>query len=211
MDPRLAYDANIFNGLFCRRLFFLLWPSRRISELGTLKLDSSRIWTPDVYVANLVTPSGLQTIKELPATIVSDGTVRAVFRSVGEYTCEMDIGAYPYDRHACFFDVSVAATVDEVRLEGSLGFDVDDGPEGFEEPEPEGVLHYAESADTKGFESSRVSYELEFRRDPGYVVATYVLVGWAFNMVGFLVPQPRRPADDRPAPLSRDLPRPLSL
>lgn len=64
VDPRLQFDENVYN--------------------GTLRLDATRIWVPDVYVANLVTPAGLQTIKELPATVLSDGTVRAVFRSVGE-------------------------------------------------------------------------------------------------------------------------------
>ena len=70
---------------------------------------------------------------------------------------------------------------------GTLGFDIDDGPEGFELPRTVRVRQNVEDARTKGFTSSRIVYEIEFVRDPGFIVSTYVLVGWAFNMVGFLV------------------------
>lgn len=63
-DPRLAFDSNVYG--------------------GTLKVAASRIWTPSVFVANLVTPSSMHLINELPVTIRSDGHVSAVVRSVGE-------------------------------------------------------------------------------------------------------------------------------
>ncbi|KAH8047431.1 GABA-A receptor [Aureococcus anophagefferens] len=138
------------------------------------------------FDANIYAGS-LRTIKLLPATISPDGTVRVVFQAVGDFVCDMNIKPYPYDAHDCSFDVAVSAPLTDVVLMGSLGFTIADGPEGFVDPEASGIDHYYEDATIKGFASSRVSFEIKFERDPSYVVGTYVLVGWAFNMVGFLV------------------------
>jgi len=75
VDPRLEFDTHIY--------------------AGTLRVDAARIWTPDVYIANIVTSSMSQTIKTLPATIGPDGTVRVVFQAVGDFTCGMNIRPYP--------------------------------------------------------------------------------------------------------------------
>lgn len=167
VDSRLIFDENIFN--------------------GPLRIPPTEIWTPDVYLSNLVTPAGLQTVKELPATIQSDGTVRVVFQSVGDYVCDMKIWPYPYDSHTCTFDVSVSAPTSDVVLQGTLGYSIKEGPEGFEDPEATDIIHLVASAEITGFASEQVSFEIEFERNPNYVVFTYILVGWALNMLGFLV------------------------
>jgi hypothetical protein len=164
-DPRLAFDVNIYN--------------------GTLYVDSTRIWSPDVYVDNLITPVSLVSIKVLPASILPDGTVRATFKAVGDFICDMNIAPYPYDEHECAFEVTTAATVDQVELVGDLGYNIFDGPEGYLDPEEEAVVDYTDSS--TGSTVGRVDFTIKFTRNPAYVVSTYVLVGWALNMLGFLV------------------------
>ena len=123
----------------------------------------------------------------LPATVFSDGTVRTYLRGVGEYTCDMNIVPYPYDEHTCSFDVATAALANEVQLVGDLGYNVADGPEGFDDPEAETVKHVRTVDASTGAETSRVEFVVVFTRKPDYVVSTYILVGWALNMLGFLV------------------------
>jgi len=77
--------------------------------------------------------------------------------------------------------------VTNVVLQGTLGYTVSDGPQGFETPLAAGVDSAPEDEAIKGFVSARCIFGITFERDPSYVVGTYVLVGWAFNMVGFLV------------------------
>jgi hypothetical protein len=153
---------------------------------GTVYVDATRIWSPNIYLLNHFTPQLLASIKVLPAAVSPDGTVRARFKAAGEYVCDMDIAPYPYDDHACELSLVSPATTSELKLVGDLGYTIFGGPEGFETPSRDDVRE-GTYVDQRGEGHGMVDLPILLTRDPRYVVLTYVLVGWALNMLGFLV------------------------
>ena len=106
---------------------------------GTVYVDATRIWSPNIYLLNHFTPQLLASIKVLPAAVSPDGTVRARFKAAGEYVCDMNIAPYPYDDHACKLSLVSPATTSELKLVGDLGYTIFGGPEGFFDPEKDDV------------------------------------------------------------------------
>ena len=138
-----------------------------------------------MYIHNLQTPEGLQLIKRLPAEVLPDGTVTYSFRTVGEYGCEMDsnLQKLPGDVHTCSLDVRVAESDAEIdmrdggivgKIEGCEGWDGDDRRRA-------GQGRHQEHGEQVGSSAS------EIMRDPQFAAMSYVLVGWAFNLLGFTV------------------------
>ena len=174
-DPRLTYDETI--------------------APGPLRVGADEVWTPSFHAANTMTPEELQLIKRLPVSVASDGTVVARWRVGGEFLCEMNIRSYPYDGHTCAIELAAGATTDEVSLVADLGFEVaDGGPEGWYQPRTaRGPRPYVGAwsdvdrcGDTcAGGDEPRVSYEIRLERAAEYIERSFVLVGWAFNIIAF--------------------------
>jgi hypothetical protein len=160
VDTRLKYDRNVFE--------------------GPIRVDIDRIWVPEMYIHNLQTPEGLQLIKRLPAEVKPDGTVTYKFRTVGEYGCEMDsnLRNYPYDVHTCSLDVTVAEAESEIDIKDGDIVGKIEGCEGWENP-PAKVGNRVPG--------KTVEFRFEIMRDSQFVSLSYVLVGWAFNLLGFTV------------------------
>ena len=159
-DTRLRYDRNVFE--------------------GPIRVDIDRIWVPEMYIHNLQTPEGLQLIKRLPAEVLPDGSVTYKFRTVGEYGCDMDtdLKNYPYDVHTCSLDVRVAESTNEIDIQdGDILEDID-GCEGWEKK----VLKVGNKKT-----ENKLEFRFKIERDSQFAVMSYVLVGWAFNLLGFTV------------------------
>ena len=115
----------------------------------------------------------------------------------------MEIEPYPFDKHLCRIQI---AGISRNVLKLEVGrVSVIDGPEGFFKPNElapraylgNPIFHsqdkscYADTCRPGEVEDDdpsfrpRVDFRLSFVRDPSYVFLTYVLVGWAFNMIAF--------------------------
>ena len=163
-DTRLRYDKNVFE--------------------GPIRVDIDRIWVPEMYIHNLQTPEGLQLIKRLPAEVDFDGSVKYSFRTVGEYGCDMDTNLrnYPYDVHTCSLDVTVAESESEIDIQDGDILGTIAGCEGWDGGGGDSPVKVGNRVPGK-----TVEFRFRIERNSQFVVMSYVLVGWAFNLLGFTV------------------------
>lgn len=160
IDSRLKYDAKLF--------------------AGPIRVDIAQIWVPEMYISNLQTPEGLTTIKKLPVEVLPDGTATYSFRTVGEYGCDMEanLRSYPYDVHVCSLDVAVAESSEDIELCDGEILESVESCEGWENKI--GKIDTAKRDQT-------LAFRFKIKRDWQFAVMSYVLVGWAFNLLGFTV------------------------
>jgi hypothetical protein len=98
----------------------------------------------------------------------------------------MDINRFPFDRHNCQIQLTVASDQEDVILNVSTEMDLDGVPDGFRGHVPfPGVstTFIPGYSSPVGLTQPLVEFDIVFERDPTFVMNAHVMVGWLLVML----------------------------
>ncbi|XP_071944090.1 neuronal acetylcholine receptor subunit alpha-10-like [Antedon mediterranea] len=81
----------------------MVWNASEYGGLGTIKVDKSAIWIPDITLYNNVDDKFESVKDDIPLSIDSDGSVIMASPAIYTAFCKMDVKFFPFDKQVCKF------------------------------------------------------------------------------------------------------------
>ncbi|XP_071953700.1 neuronal acetylcholine receptor subunit alpha-10-like [Antedon mediterranea] len=79
---------------------FLTWNEQEFNNISVIRIASTRLWRPDIVLYSSVDEDGSND-PNLPASVMSNGTIKYLTPYIYVCYCKVDLTYYPFDTQTC--------------------------------------------------------------------------------------------------------------